>query len=60
MERKIIFEKDNFSVKNPKHLQENVFITYSPWAIKIGPATHMKIDMEVTVFLPQNSKGFLT
>ena len=60
MERKIIFEKDNFSVKNPKHLQKNVFITYSPWAIKIEPATHMKIDMEVTVFLPQNSKGFLT
>ena len=60
MERKIIFEKDNFSLKNPKHLQKNVFIIYSPRAIKIEPATHMKIDTELTVFLPQNLKGFLT
>ena len=60
MERKIIFEKDNFSLKNTKHLKKNVFIIYSPRAIKIEPATHMKIDTELTVFLPQNSKGFLT
>ena len=60
MEKKIIFEKDNFSLKNPKHLQKNVFIIYSSKAINIEPATHMKIDTEVTVFLPQNSKGFLT
>ena len=60
MERKIIFEKDNFSLKNPKHLQENVFIIYSPKVIKIEPATHMKIDTNMTVFLPQNSKGFFT
>ena len=60
MERKIIFEKDNFSLKNTKHLKKNVFIIYSPRARKIEPATHMKIDTELTVFLPQNSKGFLT
>ena len=60
MESKIIFEKDNFSLKNTKHLQKNVFIIYSPQAIKIEPATHMKTDTEVTVFLPQNSKEFLT
>ena len=60
MEKKIIFEKDNFSLKNPKHLQKNVFIIYSPRAIKIEPATHMKIDTKLTVFLRQNSKGFLT
>ena len=60
MERKIIFEKDNFSLKNTKHLKKNVFIIYSPRAIKIEPATHVKIDTELTVFLPQNSKGFLT
>ena len=28
--------------------------------MKFEPATHMKIDTEVTVFLPQNSKRFLT
>ena len=44
MERKIMFEKDNFSLKYPKHLQKNVFIVYSPRIIKIEPATHMKID----------------
>ena len=60
MERKIIFEKENFSLKKPKHLYKNVFIIYSPWAMKFEPATHMKIDTEVTVFLTQNSKGFLT
>ena len=60
MERKMIFEKDNFSLKNLKHLQKNVFIIYSPRAIKIEPATHMKIDTRLTVFFPQNSKGFLT
>ena len=54
MEKKIIFEKDNFSLKNPKHLQKNVFIIYSPRAIKIEPATHMKIDTKLTVFLRQN------
>ena len=60
MERTIIFEKDNFSPKNPKHLQKNIFIIYFPRAIKIEPTTHMKIDTELTVFLPQNSKGFTT
>ena len=52
MERKALFEKENFSLKNPKHLQKNVFIIYSPKAIKIEPATHMKTYTEVTVFLP--------
>lgn len=60
MDEKIIFEKDNSSVKNPGHLQKNVFILYSPRAVKIEPATYRKIDTEVTVFLPQKSKGFFT
>ena len=59
MERKIIFAKENFSLKNPKHPQKNVFIIHSPRTIKIEPATHMKIDTGLTLFLPQNSKGFL-
>ena len=54
MDEKIIFEKDSVSVKNPLHLQRNVFVMYSLSAVKIEPATHRKIDTEVTAFLPQN------
>ena len=52
MENKIIFARENFGQKNPKHLQKNVFIIYSPRALKIEPATSMKIDTELAVFLP--------
>ena len=58
MEEKISFEKDNFCQKNPKHLQKNVFIIYSPRAVKVEPATNIKIDTKMTVFFPQNLKGF--
>ena len=60
MEEKISFEKDNFCQKNPKHLQKNVFIIYSPRAVKVEPATNIKIYTKMTVFIPQNLKGFLT
>ena len=50
MEEKILLEKDNFSQKNPKHLQKNVFILYSPRAVKVEPATNMKIDTKMTIF----------
>ena len=50
MEEKILFEKDNFRQKNPKHLQKNVFILYSPRAVKVEPATNMKIDTKMTIF----------
>ena len=60
MEEKILFERDSFNQKNPKHLQKNVFIIYSTRAVKIEPATGIKIDTEITVFLPQKSRGFIT
>ena len=60
MGEKIRFEKDNKGVKNPRHLQRNVFILFSPRQIKIELASCRKIDTEVTAFLPTNSKGFLT
>ena len=43
MENKIIFARENFGQKNPKYLQKNVFIIYSPRALKI--------DTELAVFL---------
>ena len=56
----IIFEKSSSSFKKPKHLKNNVFIVYCPRTVKIEPATSMKIDTEMAVFLPKNSKGFVT
>ena len=56
----IIFEKSSSSFKKPKHLKNNVFIVYCPRAVKIKPATSMEIDTEMAVFLPKNSKEFVT
>ena len=28
MEEKILFEKDNFNLKNPKHLQYNMYLSF--------------------------------
>ena len=60
MDKKVTFEKDNKRVKNPRHLERNVFILFSPRQFKIETATYKKIDTEVTAFLPTDSKGFLT
>ena len=60
MGEKHLFERDSFNQKNPKHPQKNVSIIYSPRAVKIEPATSIRIDTEMTGFLPQISKGFIT
>ena len=60
MDKKVTFEKDKKRVKNPRHLERNVFILFSPRQFKIETATYKKIDTEVTAFLPTDSKGFLT
>ena len=56
----IIFEKSSSSFKKPKHLKKNIFIVYCLRSVRIEPATSMKIDTEMVVFLPKNSKGFVT
>ena len=56
----IIFEKSSSSFKKPKHLKSNIFVIYCRRAVKIEPAASMKKDTEMVVFLPQNSKGFVT
>ena len=60
MEEKNLYERDSFEQKNSKYLQKNVFVIYSPRVIKIEPATSIKTDTEIVVFLPQKSKGFIT
>ena len=57
---KIIFEKISRTVKNPKHLQKNVFLLYSPRKFTIEPASNKKVDTEMTAFLLRNSKGYIT
>ena len=39
MDEKITFEKDSSQVKNPRHLERNVFMLYSPRALKIESAS---------------------
>ena len=56
----IIFEKSSSSLKKPKHLKKNIFIVYCPRSFRIEPATSMKTDTEMVVFIPKNSKGFFT
>ena len=55
-----IFEKFSSSFKKPKHLKKQRFsLSAVRGKLKIEPAISMKIDLEMVVFLPQNSKGFL-
>ena len=56
----ILFKKDTASTKNPKNIKRNVFIIYSPRHIKVEPASFRRIDTEILVFLPDNSRGFIT
>ena len=56
----IILKRSQANVKKPRHFQRNVFILYSPRTVKIEPATWKRIDTEIIVFLPKNSKGFVT
>ena len=40
--------------------KKNVFIIYSPKHIKVELGSYRRIDIEVAVFLPPNSNGFIT
>ena len=56
----IIFTRSQSKIKKLKHLKKNVFILYSPRAVKVESATSTKIDTEIIISLPKNSKGFIT
>ena len=47
-------------IKNPRHLQRNIFLLYLLWKIKVEPASFTKIDTEVIVFSPTQWKGYIT
>ena len=56
----IIFQKTSPSIKNPERLKRNVFIVYSPRTVKTEPAACSRIDTELVLILPKNSKAFIT
>ena len=55
----IIFEKSNSNIKKPMHLKKSIFIIYCPRAVKIEPATSIKIDTEIVVFYHKTQSGML-
>ena len=55
----IIFQKTSLSIKNPERLKRNVFIVYSPRTVKTEPAACSRIDTELVLILPKNSKAFI-
>ena len=56
----IIFKRDRANVKKLQHLKKGAFVIYSPMAVTTEPATSSKIDTDITLILPKNSKGFST
>ena len=56
----IIFEREQGSIKKPKHLKKTVFTIYSPKTVTIEPETSTKVDTEIMLILPKGSKGFIT
>ena len=56
-----LFEKDNRTVKNPKHLQKKVFPALFTEKIFYWTSdSNEKIDTEVTASFPNNSRGYIT
>ena len=55
-----IIEKDNPRVKQPLHLQKNIFIIYSPRAVTAETASCTKIDTNILLNLTKKSKGLFS
>ena len=48
------------AIKNPKHLQRNNFLIYSPKVVNNKLATNIRVNTELILHLPKNSKGIIT
>ena len=55
----IILKRSLANVKKPNHLKKKVFV-FSTRQGLARPATSKRIDTEITVSLPKNSRGFVT
>ena len=56
----VILERDNSRVKNPLHLQKNIFVIYSPRTVTVETASGTKIDTNIISSLLKKAKAFLT
>ena len=60
MKSTIVFKRDSKNVKKPLHLKNGVFLFYAPRKIKISSMLFERYDTEITVILPENSRGYFT
>lgn len=60
MKENIVFSRDSKNVKKPYHLKNNILLLYAQRNIKIDPMEYRRQDSDIVVFMPKNSKCFLT
>ena len=56
----IIFQKNKSIYQKSRTFEKKIFIVYSPRTVRIEPAICSRIGTELVLFLPKNSKGFIT
>lgn len=56
----IVFERSYRRIKKPDHINKNIFVLYAPSQVIIEPANTNKIDTEIILLLPKESKAFVT
>ena len=54
------FSKNKSIYQKSRTFEKKFFIAYSPRAVIIETATCSRIDTELVLVLPKNSKGFIT
>ena len=56
---KASLKPDRVSLKKTHHLKNNVFVIYSPKAVILEPADSKKIDTNIVLYLPKESRAFI-
>ena len=51
--RKILFEVEK-GFKRPKHIENNVFIIYMSYRVKLRPGEDIEIQMKIAVSIPKD------
>ena len=55
---KAILKSDQFNLKKPQHLKNNVYIIYSPKTVIVETANSINVDTNIILKLPQKAKAF--
>lgn len=56
---KAILKSDQFNLKKPQHLKNNVYIIYSPKTVIVETANSINVDANIILKLPQKAKAFV-